>query len=79
MTSLGEVLDQRSRNAADVSDAAVHRLPVEAEPAGELVAEDRLVEVARRFRLGIEHAAVERGPPLVRTLRDVGDDDVGVQ
>jgi hypothetical protein len=56
-----EGAQDRRRNAGQVSKAAPHRRPLEAEAAGELDAQLGLVEIAARLGVGIEPSCVERG------------------
>ena len=81
----GEVFDQRLRHAGDlpggVSVASARAsFPVDAEGAGEVVAEDRLVEFGGGDRPGVQRGAVD-GAPLAVTggLDPIADHHVCVQ
>ena len=67
------------RHAVDLGHALADGPPPDAEAARELLAQRRLVEVARGARVGVDEPPVEGGPPAVRALDQVGDDDVGVE
>lgn len=75
----GEVIDDRARDAGDIRRAALHRVPADVEPLGQLRAEDGLVEEAAGLRVLVEQPAVQCGPAPVGAERRVGDHDVRVQ
>ena len=78
--ALGEVLDHRTWDAGDVGGAVDHRGPGDAEPAGELITQMGLVEVAGGLGLPIQLPAIQRAPaPVVRRAGGVGDQHMGVQ
>ncbi len=79
VAALGEVLDRRPRDSANVRGPVDDGFPVEPEAAGELVAQDGLVEVPGGLGVGVDQPAVERGPAIVRPLRCVRDHDVRVK
>ena len=80
----GELLDQRLRYAGDFPcgvpvAAARASFPVDAESAGEVVAEDRLVEFGGSDSPGVQRGAVDGAPLAVAGgLDPVADHDVGV-
>ena len=55
------------------------RLPLDAEAAGQLVAQVGLVDVAGGLGVVVDRRVVEAGPAAVRSLGRVGDEDVGVE
>jgi hypothetical protein len=73
------VLDHLARNAREVGRAVPHGLPPEPEPAGYLVAECRLVQVAGGLGVEVERPGVERAPAAIGALRAVRDNDVRVK
>ena len=76
----GEGLDQLPVDAPDVGMAVDDRLPGDAEPAGELLAEVGLVEDAGSLGVREQLPRVERAPdPVVAGAGEVGDQHVGVQ
>ena len=74
-----EQADQRFGDADDLGCAFADGFPVDAEPAGELVTQMRLVEVAAGLGLPIQRAAVERAPLAVVATGQVRDQDMGVE
>src|SRR5439155_11934424 len=62
-----------------IGDAVADRSPLQAEVAGEGVAEMGLVEVTGGLGLDIQGAAVERRPASVWPEGEIGHQDVGVQ
>ena len=75
-----ELPDHRPGDPVDVGDAVPDRSPLDAEPAGELPPQVRLVEVADRRRPRVQRPRVERRPPVVdRRVRHVRDHDMGVE
>ena len=65
--------------ALDLGDAVGDLLPADAEPAGQLMAKVRLVDVAGGLRVVVDRRVVEPGPAAVRPAGRVGDEDVGVE
>src|SRR4051794_39227468 len=65
--------------ALDLGDAVGDLLPADAEPAGQLIAEVGLIDVAGGLRVVIDRRVVEPGPAAVRTAGRVGDEDVRVE
>jgi hypothetical protein len=63
----------------DLRDPVLDFLPADPEPAGQLVAEVRLVEVAGGLRVVVDRGVMEPGPAAVRATGGVGDQDVGVE
>lgn len=78
-TALGEVLDHPARHAVDLGAAALDGVPPHLQALSELVAQDRLVEVARGLRMSVEQATVQRGPPPIGALGRVRDHDMRMQ
>jgi hypothetical protein len=62
----------------DLGDPVADWLPLDAERLGEVLAQGRLVEVARGARVGVQRMPVERRRPTLCDGR-LGDDRVGVQ
>ena len=65
--------------ALDLGDAVGDLLPADAEPAGQLPPQVRLVDVAGGLRVVVDRRVVEPGPAAVRPTGRVGDEDVGVE
>jgi hypothetical protein len=65
--------------ARDLGDALAGRLPLDPEAAGQLMAKVGLVDVGGGLGVVVDRRVVEAGPAPVRSLRRVGDQDVGVQ
>ena len=63
----------RRSKPLDVGDAVVDRLPLDAEPPGQLVAQVGLVDVAGGLRVLVDRRVVEPRPAAVRPLGRVGD------
>ena len=68
-----------TRNTGDLGDPAAHECPFHADRARELAPQHRLVKKARRTRLGVQPAPVQRRPPPVEPAPEVRHQDVGVQ
>ena len=75
----GEQFAELGWDADDLGGAFVDGSPVDAEAAGELVAEVGLVEVAGGAGLPQQRLAVERPPLPVLAVREIRDEHVGVQ
>ena len=76
----GEGVDEWAGDAGDVGEAVLDRVPLDAEAAGELVAQLGVVEVPDGAAPLVERPAVEGGPAVVLGgVDEVGDHDVGVQ
>src|SRR4029079_18831369 len=73
--------DRRWRDIPELGHALPGLLPLDAERAGQLSAELGLVEVAGGEAVALQdRLAIERAPLAVaRALREVRDDDVGVE
>ena len=65
--------------ALDLGDALADLLPAHAEALGQLVAQVGLVDVGGGGGVVVDRRVVEAGPAAVRSLRRVGDQDVGVE
>jgi hypothetical protein len=76
---LREVLDDLPRDAVDVGDAVLDRLPGQAQSLRELLPQHGLIEEAGGAGLPVEVAAIQRRPAPVRSSREVPRDDVRVQ
>ena len=76
--ALGEHAEQLVGHAGDLGLAVDDRPPLDAEPVGELGAEDGLVEAAEHPLVPLQVAGVERVPAAVGCLDLGGDDGVGV-
>ena len=66
-------------DAVDLGDALADRFPLDAEPGGELLAEVSPVQVAGGVRVPVELLGVKGAPASVLAIRDVRDEDVGVE
>ena len=69
----------RLRDADELGDPVADRQPLHPERAGQLGAQHGLVDEARRPRMRVQPAAIQRRPPAVRSAAQVGDQDVSVQ
>ncbi len=76
---LAELVDDRLGDAGDIRHAVDDGSPLDAEAAGEEVAEVGLVEVAAGGGVVEERPGVEGAPGVGDGVGEVGDDDVGVQ
>ena len=65
--------------ALDLGDPVSDLAPAHAEPAGQLVAQVGLEQVAGGLRVLVDRGVVEPGPAAIRPLGRVGDQDVGVE
>src|SRR5262249_27245330 len=76
-----ELLDHTARDALEVGESFVRRLPLDAERAGEFGAQVGLIEVAGGEPVGLEDwLAVERPPlPVARAAGHVADDHVRME
>ena len=77
--ALGEGEEHRAGDVVDLGDSPLDRAPLDAEGAGERVAQHRLVEVARPGGLRVERGGVQCRPAAVHAAGDVRDHHVGVQ
>ncbi len=77
----GELVDHRPRHGPKLGPALRRRLPAEAERAGKLVAQVRLIQVAGGKPVGLEDRLAVEPPPLAvaRAAGHVGHDHVRVQ
>ena len=69
----------RLRDTDQLGDPVADRQPLQPESPGELRAQDRLVDEARRPRVRVQPPAIQRRPAPVRAAAEVRDQDVGVQ
>jgi len=75
----GEGAQLLRAEALDLGDPVADLLPAHPEPAGQLVAQVGLVDVAGGLRVFVERRVVEAGPAAVGSDRRVGDQDMGVE
>jgi len=76
---LGERADDRLGDTGQVGGAVDHGVPGDAEPAGELVAQLGLVQVAGGLGVPVQPRRVQRPPAAVIGLHSVPDHDMSVQ
>ena len=69
----------RLRHADDLGDPVADRRPLDPERPGQLRAQHRLVDEARRPRVRVQPPAIQRRPAPVRPTAEVRDQDVRVQ
>jgi hypothetical protein len=75
----GVVLDHRPRHTPYIGRPLGHGLPPEAQALGQLAAQHRLVQVARRFGLAIEVSTVQGRMPATGALGEVAHHHMGVK
>ncbi len=77
--AFGELVQQLGRDTGDLGLAVDDGIERDAVAGGQLGAQDRLVEVAERLLVSLQHSPVEGVPAAVGGLDLGGDDDVGVE
>ena len=73
------MLDHLLGHAGHIRDPVDHLSPVDAQLAAQPMAKMGFVEVAGGFSVRVDQPGVERAPPAIGPLAEVGDQDMGVE